>query len=174
MAKANSNSVSLAGEFALLSQLAVRGYDANMTLGHTKGVDILMSDPKTRRMRKLEVKTNYRGISRKPNVSKVHGRTLSSWIMHKKHETLSDPDLFYCFMNIGRQTNVFRCYVVPSAVVARYVRDQHSNWLRVRKRERKKVKKSNMRIFRIGLRSERYTVRTPTAERYENNWNFKK
>jgi len=40
MIKIPNNSVSLAGEFAVLSQLALRGYDANMTLGHTKGVDI--------------------------------------------------------------------------------------------------------------------------------------
>lgn len=56
MSVINSNSVSLAGEFAVLSQLALRGYDANMTLGRTKGVDILVSNPKTGRMLKLEVK----------------------------------------------------------------------------------------------------------------------
>src|SRR5215467_9817117 len=43
-AKTNSNAVSLAGEFAVLSQLAFRGYDANTTLGHTNTVDIL-DDP---------------------------------------------------------------------------------------------------------------------------------
>ena len=37
--------VSLAGEFAVLSQLALLGKDANMTLGNTKGVDISVSDP---------------------------------------------------------------------------------------------------------------------------------
>jgi hypothetical protein len=36
MAKTNINAVSLVGEFAVRSQLALRGYDANMTLGHTK------------------------------------------------------------------------------------------------------------------------------------------
>ena len=59
MTKTNINAVSLAGEFIVLSQLALRGYDANMTLGHTKGVDILVADPRSGRMRKLEVKTNY-------------------------------------------------------------------------------------------------------------------
>ena len=39
--KISHNQVSLAGEFAVLSQLALRGYDANLTLGNTKGVDIL-------------------------------------------------------------------------------------------------------------------------------------
>ena len=45
LTKINRNSVSLAGEFAALSQLALRGYDANMTLGRTKSVDILVSNP---------------------------------------------------------------------------------------------------------------------------------
>ena len=52
----NNNSVSLAGEFAVLSQLALREYDANMTLGRTKSVDILLSDPANLKMYKLEVK----------------------------------------------------------------------------------------------------------------------
>jgi hypothetical protein len=80
VAKPNINSVSLAGEFAVLSQLALRGYDANMTLGHTKGVDILVADPESLRMRKLEVKTNYQNVRKKPRASGVHGKTLASWI----------------------------------------------------------------------------------------------
>ena len=47
LTKINRNSVSLAGEFAALSQLALRGYDANMTPGRTKSVDILVSNPAT-------------------------------------------------------------------------------------------------------------------------------
>ncbi len=47
MNRPNKNSFALAGEFAVLSELALRGYDANMTLGHTKGVDILVSNPRT-------------------------------------------------------------------------------------------------------------------------------
>ena len=51
------NSVALAGEFAVLSQLALYGYDANMTLVRTKSVDILASDPKTDKFYQIEVKT---------------------------------------------------------------------------------------------------------------------
>jgi hypothetical protein len=48
LTKINRNSVSLAGEFAALSQLTLRGYDADMTLvGRTKSVDILVSNPAT-------------------------------------------------------------------------------------------------------------------------------
>lgn len=168
----NNNSVSLAGEFAVLSQLALRGYDANMTLGRTKSVDILVSDPTNLKMYKLEVKTNYQNSRNKPQISKVHGKIVSGWIMNKKHEEIKDPDLFYCFVNIGKQTNLFKFYIVPSKVVAKYAKDEHQNWLKEKKKEGKKVKDSEMRIFRIGLKEEKYAVSTPTIEQYEDNWDF--
>ena len=74
--KINPNSVSLAGEFAVLSQLALRGYDANMTLGRTKSVDILVSNPANGQMYQLEVKTNLKNNPKKGiSKSKVWGNT---------------------------------------------------------------------------------------------------
>lgn len=169
MKKTNNNSVSLAGEFAVLSQLTLKGYDANMTLGQTKSVDILVSAPETLKMYKLEVKTNQN----KPQVSKVFGKFVSGWLMNKKHEEIKDPDLFYCFVNIKKPTNIFKFYIVPSKIVAKYVKEEHQLWLDEKKKEGKKVKDTEMRIFRIGLNAEKYKVSTPTAERYENNWKFR-
>jgi len=120
-------------------------------------------------MYKLEVKTNYRNSRSKPQASKVHGKAVSGWIMSRKHEEIQDPDLFYCFVNIGKPTNVFKFYIVPSAVVARYVREQHALWLKVARQEGRKVVDGEMRLFRIGLKDEKYAIETPTAERYENN-----
>ena len=40
MNELDKNTIALAGEFAVLSQLALHGYDANMTRGHTKNFDI--------------------------------------------------------------------------------------------------------------------------------------
>src|SRR6478735_2080008 len=108
MSGINANSISLAGEFAVLSQLALRGYDANMTLGRTKSVDILVSNPTSGQMYQLEVKTNFKNNPKKGiSKSKVWGYTLSGWIMHKKHETNTSPTLFYCFVNISKDTNLF-------------------------------------------------------------------
>ena len=173
ISKISSNSVSLAGEFAVLSQLALRGYDANMTLGHTKGVDILVSHPKTQKMYQLEVKTNYKNSRNEPSNSKVHGKSVSGWIMHKNHEKIIAQNLFYCFVNIGKNTNVFKFYIVPSKVVADYVTKEHKHWLKEKKKEGKNVKDSDMRIIRIGVQGEKYKVQAPTAEKYENNWGFK-
>lgn len=174
MKSINKNSVSIAGEFAVLSQLALRGYDANMTLGHTKSVDILVSDPTTGKLYQLEVKTNYINDKKKPSVSKIHGKAISDWIMSKKHEDVDIPTLFYCFVNISKNTNLFKFYIVPSKVVARYVREEHQLWIDEKKKEDKKVKyNTDMRLFRIGIKGEKYSIKTPTAEEYEDNWDFK-
>jgi hypothetical protein len=172
MAKISSNSTSLAGEFAVLSQLALRNYDANMTLGRTKSVDILVSNPTDGRMYQLEVKTNFKNSRDPLSKSQVHGNFLSGWIMHKKHESIATPSLFYCFVNILKDTNSFKFYIVPSKVVAQYVKEQHVLWLQMKKAEGKAVKDSDMRIFRIGNKAEKYRISTPTAEQYENNWDF--
>jgi len=93
MANLNKNSVALAGEFAVLSQLTLRGYDANMTLGRTKSVDILVSDPETGNMFKLEVKTNYMSSRSSGGSSKLFGKYVSAWIMNEKHERINEPNL---------------------------------------------------------------------------------
>ncbi len=170
MNKITSNSVSLAGEFAVLSQLALRGYDANMTLGNTKSVDILVSNPQTGKMYQLEVKTNYNNSRNAPSRSKLFGDTLSAWMMSRKHEDIAMANLFYCFVNICKGTNVFKFYIVPSKVVARYVKDQHQLWMKADPKHRDQ----EMRIFRIGSKKSKYMIFTPPAERYEDNWDFKK
>jgi len=169
MPKITSNSVSLAGEFAVLSQLALRGFDANMTLGHTKGVDILVSNPISHQMYQLEVKTNFENSRNQPSESKLFGKSVSGWIMNKKQETIIAPNLFYCFVNISKTTSAFKFYIVPSAVVAQYIKESHTYWLRADKKHRD----SDMRQFRMGIKGEKYLIPTATAEQYENNWDFK-
>ena len=166
------NSVSLAGEFAVLSQLALRGYDANMTLGHTKGVDILVSNPKNGKSYQLEVKTTCTNSRNKASVSKLWGESIGSWIMNKNHERVVSPKLFYCFVTISKDDRSFSFYIVPNKVVARYVAEQHKLWLREKKKQGKKVKDTHMRTFQIGLKGQEYPMATPTAEQYEDNWRF--
>jgi hypothetical protein len=164
-----NNSVSLAGEFAVLSQLALRGYDANLTLGRTKGIDILVYNPEKEKSFQLEVKTNFGG---KASVSKVLGKAVSGWMMNKKHENIDNKTLFYCFVNISKDTNSFRFYIVPSKIVAQYVAEEHKLWLQQAKRDERTVKDTDMRVFRLGLKGEKYSIYTSIAEQFENNWGF--
>jgi hypothetical protein len=169
----DKNITSLAGEFAVLSQLALKGMVANLTLGHTKGVDILVLDPKTDKQYQLEVKTNYQAEKKKPSSSKIHGKFISDWMMSEKHEKIDIPTLFYCFVNISKNTHHFKFYIVPSNVVARYVKEEHQIWIDEKKKEGKNVKfDTDRRLLRIGIKGEEYPINTPTADDYEDNWEF--
>ncbi len=161
----DKNSISLAGEFAVLSQLALRGYDANLTLGHTKGVDILISNPKTNKMFKMEVKTSYKNV---PTTYKLFGHCLA-WVMGEKNENIADQNLFYCFVNIEHPDYKFRFFIIPSAVVAKYVKEQHQYWISTRTED---VETTTMRQFRIGLEETKYNIDTPLARDYEDMWDL--
>jgi|SRR3989344_689596 len=168
--------VSLAGEFAVLSQLALRGKDANMTLGNTKGVDILVSDPATGKMLKIEVKTHCRIIRDAGINSRIFGRYLSSWIMSKKHERnveKADADLFYCFVSITKETKP-RFFIVPAKVVAKYIRWEIRHYRKMQKAVGRVVKDVGMRQFRIGSKNHKDKKKeTLVAEMYEDNWKFR-
>jgi hypothetical protein len=169
------NSLSLAGEFAVLSQLAVRGYNAALTLGHTKHVDILGTDPSSGQMWKIEVKTHARPVRlpNRPTITEHHGPILSTWVMQGKHETLTDRDLFYCFVSLATPTNGAehsRFFIVPSKIVAAYVREQHQHWLSRLGRGGRSHRDSDRRHFRLGLPDGTYPVSTPPADDYEDHW----
>jgi hypothetical protein len=151
----------------------VRLYHINLLGLEGIGIDILVSDPRTGKLYQMEVKTNFQNTRNKASVSKVHGSAVSGWIMSKKNETVDIPTLFYCFVNISKDTNIFKFYILPSKVVANYVKGQHLLWLSEKKKEGKKVKDGDMRIFRLGVNGEKYAIPTPIAEQYEDNWDFK-
>ncbi len=161
----NKTLKSLAGEFAVLSQLALRGLDANMTLGNTKNVDILVSDPVKNKMYKLEVKTRCK----QPIVkSRVFGNNFE-WHMSKKHETIIDKNLFYCFVDISGDTNIFRFFIIPSKVVANYVKKEHQAYLK----NNPKNKDNDMRMFRLAAEKRACIFPSIELAKYENNWGFK-
>lgn len=164
MPRISKNSVSLAGEFAVLSKLALRGYDASMTLGHTKSIDILLSDPRTNEMYQLEVKTK-RDECKQPIKTKRYGKVLTSWQMKKAQEK-SWERLWYCFVTVDPTTENTRFFIVPSKVVAAYLKDEHSRFLRDGGNQ------NESRTFRIGFDDESYEIPTPTVEKYEGNWEF--
>jgi len=163
----SKNQIALAGEFAVLSQLALRGYDANMTLGNTKSVDILLSHPSTQNMYKLEVKTHFDNSSYR---SGDFGLVEAGWRMGDKHETITDPTLFYCFVSIANNTHHFDFYIVPSVVVAKFVKESHMYWLS----HGEGRNDSPMRKFMLGKKGESYNLDIPFADDYKNRWDLLK
>lgn len=157
----------------MLSQLTLRGYDASMTLGHTKNIDILVFDSRTGGRCQVEVKTNLETRTRDSD-SRLFGKFVTDWQMSAKHERIEDPNLFYCFVHINSSRSdlskyAFRFFIVPSAVVAKYVREEHQLWLKDNPAHRT----SDRRLFCIGLPNDRpIAVAAPLASRYEDNWSF--
>lgn len=148
--------IGLAGEYHVLAQLAERGIVGALTLGHTKGIDILLTNPRTGTVRRVEVKTTRA----KPSKASLFGpNPFFSWTMSAKHETVAARDLIYCFVYLAGAGMAPHIFVVPSRIVARYVRWEHQHWLR--SRPRKPGYDNNMRRFRI-------EEHDPSG--YANNW----
>ncbi|MEX0825358.1 MAG: hypothetical protein WD184_01160 [Acidimicrobiia bacterium] len=163
----SSNSIALAGEFAVLSQLAINGIDGGLTLGNTKGVDILVSDPDTNDMYQLEVKTHLVADGTGATGTRGYWGHNFVWLMDRKHESPGSNSLFYCFV-LARRSEPFRFFVVPSDVTAHYVRGQHALWLSGDEKRRDNTR----RQFRLALSESGYPLPTPIAARYEDNWSF--
>ena len=51
------------------------------------------------------------------------------WQLTEKHETISEPDLVYCFVWFSSPDELPKFFIVPSQTVAEYARWQHQHWL---------------------------------------------
>lgn len=165
--KLAKNNIALAGEFAVLSQLALRGYDANLTLGNTKGVDILVSNPVTGNMYRIEVKTTPKTIKNERFLGKGG---FHYWLMKSKHEHMEDDDLYFCFVLIT-EDNGFRFFLMKSVEVAKVIRDSHTEYIRTHPH----IDPESRLMRKMYLASEsnsEYTIPVPVAQEYENNWDI--
>jgi hypothetical protein len=67
-------------------------------------------------------------------------------VLTDKHEELSSPSLFYCFVDFGASlADQPKCWVVPSAIVATALRTTHQTWLASPGKHGQPHKDSNVR-----------------------------
>lgn len=104
--------IGAAGEHLVLSRLLARGLLAAQAPRGARKVDILVNFPDGGEPCLVQVKTKTRG---------------SAWPMNEKHEGIRDPDLFYCFVDLGPVDSLV--YVLPARVVAAAIRKGHARWL---------------------------------------------
>lgn len=152
-----SNTINLVGEFYAMSRLFLEGYEATLTLGNTKGIDILLYNPKNNKQFKVEVKTTGKKWD-----EKLFGGNNIGWLMDKKHELLIDESLVYCFVYIDKTNKSYRIFLVPSKDVSEYCKWEYKYWVDHAK-HRKPPKEQTMRSFRIDLHKD-----SP----YENNFSI--
>ena len=153
--------VGAAGEHYVLSQLLRRGWIAALAPDGAPNMDILVTDENNQRLCAIQVKTRR-------NIGRAKG-----WVMNRKHEKLIVDDLFYVFVDIGKEpSDRTICYVLPSKEVADCIRLCHRVWLDTPGRGGRPHKDSNVRE----LRSDHSFIK-PVSEkdraivdRYRSGW----
>ena len=61
----DKSQIGLAGEYYVLAQLTARGFIATLTLGNTKGIDILVTNQEINKLFKVEVKLLFCHLTEK-------------------------------------------------------------------------------------------------------------
>lgn len=105
----------VAGEYFVAAELSRRGYLASITLRNTKGVDILCSNADATKTVAIQVKTNR--------------RSNREWMLNQKAESFYADNHFYVFVNLHDDIKQPDYFIIPSKIVATYVKETHSSWL---------------------------------------------
>lgn len=123
----------VSGEYFVAAELSKRGYIASITLRNTKGVDVLCSNEDASKSVAIQVKTNS-----------ASGR---SWILNEKCEEYFADNLFYIFVNLNSGQSEPNYFIVPSKIVANFIKDSHQNWLKTPGKRGQVHKDTQMRVF---------------------------
>lgn len=124
----------VSGEYFVAAELSRLGYIASITLRNTRGIDILVSNLSATRQIGIQVKTNQ---GSKPE-----------WVLSEKAESFYADNLFYVFVNLKSRDELPDFYVVPSRVVADYIKDSHRQWLNTPGKKGQAHKDNPVRKFR--------------------------
>ena len=104
----------VAGEYFVAAELSRRGYVASLTLGNTRGIDILASNSDATRSVGIQVKA-------------IQGSG-KEWMLNQKIESEVATNLFYVFVRLNDLASP-EYFVVPKDAAAEYARTNHVRWL---------------------------------------------
>ena len=136
MANSNHN-IGNAGEFAVLSQLAHRGYIAAKTDDGQTLIDVIATNPETLRSINIQVKTTKH-------------ESADYWMMSAKNEEVFES-LWYVLVALGEPDARPVFHIFHSSEVGPWLKEDHASWLSKPKRNGEERKDSNMRKFRPSL-----------------------
>ncbi len=123
----------VADEYFVAAELSKRGYIASITLRNTKGIDILATNADATKSVNIQVKSSQ-GKSRR-------------WLLNKRAETYHARDLFYVFVNLRGEMDRPEFFIVPSKVVAKFVKEGYAEWRATPGRNWQKRNDTCMRVF---------------------------
>jgi hypothetical protein len=138
-----------AGEHYVMCQLLRRGFIAALAPVGVPNCDIVVTNDIGDRLCAVQVKTR-RDIG-----------SDGGWHMGRKHERLTSPTLFYCFVNFGKAPlDSPSCHIVPAAVVAETLQTGHQLWLKQPGKGGKEHKDGDFRRFLPCYRNLNYKGRS--------------
>ena len=114
----NSTILGAAAEHYVMCQLLRQGKIAALAPAGVPDADIIVSDRVGSTLAAVQVKARR-------NLGADGG-----WHMKAKHEDMVRELLYYCFVDFGDSiTDMPKCWVIPSAVVAHTLKSTHAVWL---------------------------------------------
>lgn len=140
-----------AGEHLVLSKLLYLGLIAAQAPEGVRRVDILVSPNLENTQKLIQVKSRRSGSD-------------GGWHMSQKHEDERDPNLFYCFVDFEPDKPIV--YVIPSAIVADALKDDHALWLSTPGLKGQKRRDTTMRR----LRPKMVSMQEGWMNEYLENW----
>lgn len=145
--------VGAAGEHLVLARLLSREYLAAQAPRGSRKVDIIVNYIDGGNPKLIQVKTTM-------------GSAKQGWHLSEKHESIVDDDLFYCFVDLGKDEGVV--YVIPSNIVASTIKDDHAKWLSVPGAKGQDHNDTPMRR----LRTETYTKSEGWMDEFKEAWHL--
>jgi len=151
--KTDTTLTGAAGEHLVLSRLLQRGVVAAQAPEGLRKVDILVNPLDGGNPLFIQVKSRQFGSD-------------GGWHMNAKHESVSEDNLFYCFVDFEPEFPTV--HVVPSSVVADGLSEDHKIWLATPGRNGKPHNDHGLRR----LRPKMYSMPEGWMNQYRENWDF--
>lgn len=132
--KPSQQNIGNTGEYFIASILSSHNFIATITLGRAESYDIIAVSSKGKTV-KIQVKTIWAKTKR--------------WLLLKKHEDKIADDFFYAFVRLNEGKEPPEFWIIPSRIVAPFIKKQHKNWLKMAGRNGRPHQDSPMRSFFI-------------------------
>lgn len=123
----------IAGEYFVAGELSRRGYMASITLRNNDSIDIHASNLLENKIFAIQVKTSQ--------------YSKRNWPVGQRAENVYSDNMYYVFVAFKKIDERPEYFIVPSKVVATYVKEGHKKWLETPGKKGQMHNDSNMRQF---------------------------
>jgi len=140
----NKISIGNAGEYFVAGELERHGFTVAVPMSNVAAFDILIINRETNKQFAIQVKTSKQG---------------KKWALSKKAEDLIGDNIIYVFVVLN-DLGIPEYHIVPSAVVAKQVYENHRKWLATCGKDGKPHNDTTIRNFFDG------------DDEYLNRWDY--